>query len=164
MASQNPNYTKEPLIRMVQREGLSTKKAWCIRLIGLLCALILCAVLIFAITKLNPLSVYTTMFKGAFGSGRRSWQTIREAMMLLCVSLGLAPAFMMRFWNIGAEGQILVGGIATAGCMIYLGDKLPSLLLFAVMFLASIAAGALWGFIPAFFKARFVTNETLFTL
>ena len=74
-------------------------------------------------------------------------------MTLLCISLGLAPAFMMRFWNIGAEGQILVGGIATAGCMIYLGDKLPTPLLFVVMLVACLAAGALWGFIPAFFKA-----------
>lgn len=157
-------HTKEPFVRMVKRDGVSAKKAWCIRLIGLFLALIVCAVLIFAIVKLNPLSVYATMFKGAFGTPRRSWQTIREAMMLLCVSLGLAPAFMMRFWNIGAEGQILVGGIATAGCMIYLGDRVPSVLLFATMIIVSIAAGAVWGFIPAFFKARFGTNETLFTL
>lgn len=164
MTSQNHSKQREPLIRMVKRDHLPAKKAWLIRIIGLLLALVVCAVLIFSITKLNPLKVYTTMFGGAFGSTRRSWQTIREAMMLLCVSLGLAPAFMMRFWNIGAEGQILVGGVATAGCMIYLGDKLPSILLFAVMLIGSIAAGALWGFLPAFFKARFGTNETLFTL
>ncbi len=164
MAATVQNHTKEPFVRMVKRDGMSAKKAWGIRLLGLLLALIVCAVLIFAIVKLNPLSVYATMFKGAFGTPRRSWQTIREAMMLLCVSLGLAPAFMMRFWNIGAEGQILVGGIATAGCMIYLGDKVPSVLLFATMIVVSVAAGALCGFIPAFFKAKFGTNETLFTL
>ncbi|MBQ8577498.1 MAG: ABC transporter permease [Clostridia bacterium] len=164
MLSNTQSHGKEPFVRMVKRDGVPAKKAWGIRLIGLLLALVVCAVLIFAITKLNPLKVYTTMFQGAFGTTRRSWQTVREAMMLLCVSLGLAPAFMMRFWNIGAEGQILVGGVATAGCMIYLGDKLPSVLLFAVMLIASIAAGALWGFVPAFFKAKFGTNETLFTL
>jgi len=164
MAHMHANHIGEPLVRIVKRDAVSAKKAWGIRIIGILCALIVCAVLIFIITKLNPLSVYTTMFQGAFGTARRSWQTIRDAMMLLCVSLGLAPAFKMRFWNIGAEGQILVGGVATAGCMIYLGDKLPTLLLFAVMFVASILAGALWGFIPALFKAKFGTNETLFTL
>ena len=164
MAHITPNHIKEPFVRIVKRDAVSTKKAWGIRIIGILCALIVCAVLIFAITKLNPISVYTSMFRGAFGTPRRSWQTIRDAMMLLCVALGLAPAFMMRFWNIGAEGQILVGGVATAGCMIYLGDKLPTPLLFAVMFAASVLAGAVWGFVPAFFKAKFGTNETLFTL
>ncbi|MBO5649703.1 MAG: ABC transporter permease [Clostridia bacterium] len=159
---QNP--IKEPLVRIVKRDALSSGKAWGIRIASLLLALVLCAVIIFSITKLNPLSVYSTMFRGAFGTARRSWQTIRDAMTLLCISLGLAPAFMMRFWNIGAEGQILVGGIATAGCMIYLGDKLPTPLLFVVMLVACLAAGALWGFIPAFFKAKFGTNETLFTL
>ena len=84
--------------------------------------------------------------------------------MLLCISVALAPAFKMRFWNIGAEGQVLAGGIATAACMIYLGGKLPTPVLFLVMVLASVAAGALWGFIPALFKAKWGTNETLFTL
>ncbi len=157
-------HTKEPFVRMVKRDGMSAKKAWMIRLIGLMLALIVCAVLIFWITKLNPLRVYTTMFNGAFGTKRRAWQTIRDTMLLLCIAIGLAPAFMMRFWNIGAEGQILVGGIATAGCMIYLGDKLPTPLLFLTMIAASLAAGALWGFVPAFFKAKWGTNETLFTL
>ena len=164
MAHHPQNHIREPFVRIVKRDAVSPQKAWGIRIIGLLCALIVCAVLIFSLTKLNPISVYTSMFRGAFGTVRRSWQTIRDAMMLLCVSLGLAPAFMMRFWNIGAEGQILVGGVATAGCMIYLGDKMPTALLFIVMFAASIAAGALWGFVPAFFKAKFGTNETLFTL
>ena len=164
MAHHPQNHTKEPFVRIVKRDAVSPQKAWGIRIIGLLCALIVCAVLIFSLTKLNPISVYTSMFRGAFGTVRRSWQTIRDAMMLLCVSLGLAPAFMMRFWNIGAEGQILVGGVATAGCMIYLGDKLPTPLLFVVMFAASILAGAIWGFVPALFKAKFGTNETLFTL
>lgn len=70
----------------------------------------------------------------------------------------------MRFWNIGAEGQILAGGIATAAVMIYLGDTLSTPVLLVIMFVVSALAGALWGFIPAIFKARFNTNETLFTL
>ncbi len=84
-------------------------------------------------------------------------------MMLLCISVGLAPAFKMRFWNIGAEGQVLVGGIVSSACMIYLAD-LPTPLLLILMLVASMAAGALWGLLPAIFKAYFNTNETLFTL
>jgi simple sugar transport system permease protein len=68
------------------------------------------------------------------------------------------------FWNIGAEGQVLVGGIATAACMIYFGGQLPTWLLLILMFVISAVAGAIWGVIPAFFKSRFKTNETLFTL
>ena len=84
--------------------------------------------------------------------------------MLLGISLAVTPAFKMRFWNIGAEGQVLIGCLATAACMICLGDKLPNGLLILIMIVAAIAAGALWGFLPAFFKARWNTNETLFTL
>ena len=84
--------------------------------------------------------------------------------MLLCVSLALTPAFKMRFWNIGGEGQVLIGGLATAACMILLGGKLPNGLLIIVMLVASILAGAIWALIPAIFKANFNTNETLFTL
>lgn len=159
------NHTqKQPLVRIVKRDSMRPVKAWGIRLLALFAALVVCAVIIFAITKLNPLKVYSTMYKGAFGTPRRSWETIRDTMMLLCISIGLAPAFMMRFWNCGAEGQILVGGTATAACMIYLGDKLPTPVLFLVMIAASVISGALWGFIPAVFKANFNTNETLFTL
>ncbi len=84
--------------------------------------------------------------------------------MLLCVSLALTPAFKMRFWNIGGEGQVLIGGLATAACMICLGGKIPNALLILTMIVASMLAGAIWALIPAFFKAQYNTNETLFTL
>ena len=84
--------------------------------------------------------------------------------MLLCVSLAVTPAFRMRFWNIGAEGQVLAGGLATAACMIFLGNRVSAPLLMLIMIVASVAAGAVWAVIPAFFKAHWNTNETLFTL
>ena len=85
-------------------------------------------------------------------------------MVLLLIAIGLTPAFKMKFWNIGAEGQILVGGAATAALMIYAGDSMPTPVLMILMFVASLAAGMIWGIIPAIFKAYFNTNETLFTL
>ena len=85
-------------------------------------------------------------------------------MFLLGIAVALAPAFKMKFWNIGAEGQVLMGGVATAGCMIYFGDKIPNGFLLVLMFVVSCVAGALWGLIPAIFKAKWNTNETLFTL
>lgn len=154
---------KDPLVRISKRGSIGRCKAWGIRGAALLIALIVSGLVIFAIVKLNPVRVYEAMFQGAFGTSRRSWVTIRDTMMLLCIGVGLAPAFKMRFWNIGAEGQILVGGIATAACMIY-GKALPTPVLFALMIVVSLIAGSIWGLIPGTFKARFGTNETLFTL
>lgn len=154
----------EPFIRITKRESISALKSWLIRLASLILALAVCAVVIFAIVKLNPVKVYSAMWDGAFGTEKRIWVTLRDTVMLLLIGIGLAPAFKMRFWNIGAEGQVLAGGLATAACMIYFGDSVPTWLLLIIMFIASIIAGALWGIVPAFFKARFNTNETLFTL
>lgn len=156
-------YVKEPLVRIARRSTIYWAKAWGIRAAAIVAALVVDALIIYFITKLNPLRVYVTMFNGAFGSKRRIWMTVREMMMLLCIGVGLAPAFKMRFWNVGAEGQVLVGGIATAACMIYL-KNLPTPVMLIVMFLASAVAGAVWGLIPAAFKAKWDTNETLFTL
>jgi simple sugar transport system permease protein len=156
--------THEPFIRMSKRDGMPLWKSLGVRLIGLVLALIVCAIIIYALTKLNPLKVYAAMFKGAFGTNKRIWVTIRDIMMLLCIAVGLAPAFKMRFWNIGAEGQILVGGLAAAACMIYLGKSITGVVLLIVMFLGSLLAGGVWGTIPAVFKARWNANETLFTL
>ncbi len=164
MTNAKHNPVKTPFVRLAKRSAVSAPRAWLIRIIAVFLALVINALLIYSITKMNPLQVYVSMFKGAFGSSRRIWSFIREGCMLLCISVALAPAFKMRFWNIGAEGQVLAGGIATAACMIYLGNKLPTPVLFLVMILASVAAGALWGFIPALFKAKWETNETLFTL
>ncbi|MBR3517337.1 MAG: ABC transporter permease [Lachnospiraceae bacterium] len=153
----------EPLVRIVKKEDMPAWQKIAVRLSSILLALIVSAVVIYAITKYNPIMVYQTMISGAFGTKTRIWSTIKEMLMLSCIAIGLAPAFRMRFWNIGAEGQVLVGGIVTAGCMIYLKD-LPAPILFVIMFAASMLAGALWAFLPALFKAKWNTNETLFTL
>ena len=163
--SEHPHMdSREPLLRIAKRDALPLWKNWAIRLAAAVLALLVCAVVVYATVKLSPLKVYAAMWSGAFGTVRRSWVTVRDSMLLLCVGIGLAPAFKMRFWNIGAEGQILIGGIVTAACMIYWGNSMPTSLLLVVMFLVSALAGAVWGFIPAFFRARWNTNETLFTL
>ncbi len=154
----------EPMILMAKRgELLPAWQAWGIRIIAFLLSLIVSGVFIVLISGLNPANVFATMIQGAVGTNKRMWVTLRDASTLLCIAVGLAPAFKMRFWNIGAEGQILVGGIASAACMIY-GKNLPHLLLLCVMVVASTLAGAIWGFFPGLFKARWNTNETLFTL
>ena len=154
---------KTPLFHIVKRDTMPLWKAWAVRLASILLALVVCAVFINSVTGLNPLSVYASMFDGAFGTGRRIWNTVNDAMILLCIALAITPAFKMRFWNIGAEGQILVGGAATAAVMRYCGDSLPTPALFALMVVVSLLCGLVWGLVPAWFKARWNTNETLFT-
>ncbi len=161
----NKPHTAEPFLRISKRGvSIPLRKAILIRVLALIAALVICAVIIFAIVKLNPLKVYVAMFEGAFGTNKRMWVTIRDTMMLLCIAIGLTPAFKMRFWNIGAEGQVLMGGIASAACMIWLSKSMSTGPLILLMFVLSILAGGIWGFIPSLFKAKWKTNETLFTL
>ena len=156
--------TKEPLIRIIKRDRSSFGyKVW-VRAAAIILALVVDAIFIYSVTGLNPLSVYGVMLNGTFMTSIRVSWAMRELVTLLCIGIALAPAFKMRFWNIGAEGQVLMGGLATAMVMVKCGASLPTPVLFLVMFLTSVIAGGLWGFIPAVFKAYWNTNETLFTL
>ncbi len=152
---------KQPHI--VKRDGVSFGRGVLVRLAAVLLALIVCAVVIIALTGMNPLSVYAGIWDGAVGTSRRMWVTFRDAAILLCIGFAVLPAFRMRFWNIGAEGQVLVGAMATAAVMIY-GRTLPAWLMYTLCPIVGVAAGLIWGVIPAFFKAHWNTNETLFTL
>lgn len=154
----------EPFFHIVKRSSMVWWKSWLIRIGSVAAALLVCALITVLLTGKNPLSVYATMIDGSFGTSRRIWALLQNIAILLCISLAVTPAFKMRFWNTGAEGQVLIGALATASCMILFGDKLPTLLLFPIMIIASIAAGAIWGLIPAVFRAKWNTNETLFTL
>ena len=165
----NPK-VREPLMHIVKRDSMPLWKSMLVRLIAVLLALVVCGGIIVLMTSmipgkepLNPLKVYAGIWDGALGTSRRTWVTLREAAILLCVALAVLPAFRMRFWNIGAEGQVLMGALGTAAVMIY-GKALPPWLLYTLMALAGILLGAVWGIIPSLFKAKWNTNETLFTL
>lgn len=176
---------KEPLFHIVKRDVLPWYKAWGIRAAAIVVSLFICG-LITAITLYGKdfvqacgstgffsglggfikgfFDTYKTFVMGAFGSTRKLWITLQSLSILLIISLALTPSFKMRFWNIGGEGQVLVGALATAACMICLGPVLPNWLVIILMLLSSLAAGAIWGLIPAIFKAKWNTNETLSTL
>ncbi len=158
------NKVHEPLFHIVKRPSIPAYKAWIIRILVIVAALVTCGALTLLITGVNPIDFYSTMIDGAVGSERKTWALFQELAILLCISLAVTPAFKMRFWNIGAEGQVLMGGLATAACMILFGEEMEPILFYPIMVIASIAAGAVWGFIPAYFKAKWNTNETLFTL
>ncbi|MBQ8503431.1 MAG: ABC transporter permease [Clostridia bacterium] len=154
----------EPLIRLSKNDDLAPWKAWCIRLGAVAVSILLCAGIVVLLTDINPIEFFKEMIDGSFGSTRKFFKMLQEVAILLCISLAVTPAFKMKFWNTGAEGQVLVGALATAACMKYLCNSISGLPLFLVMFICSVLAGMVWGIVPAFFKAHFKTNETLFTL
>ena len=157
------------MIRISKRNSISLGKSVLIRGIAIFLSLIATAIVILAIVGLNPIDVYVSMAKGTFGDpfnlfGKRFQYFLRDMMILTCIAIGLAPAFKMRFWNVGAEGQMLVGAIGAMFIMHNLAGKIPDVLLFVCMIAAALLLGGIWGLIPGFFKAKWNTNETLFTL
>ena len=156
--------TKTPLFHVSKRPVLPWYKTWAIRGAALLLALVLNGIITSLVTGEDPFAVYGAIWKGSFGTTRKFWVLMQNIAMLLCVSLAVTPAFRMRCWNLGAEGQALIGGLASAACMITLANKFPNWAVILCMIVTSLLAGAVWAGIPAFFKAKFNTNETLFTL
>lgn len=155
---------KEPLVYITKRGELPKLKQMLIKAIVILVGILFCALVTILITGENPLKVFRAMIVGSFGTPRKIWNLLQATAILLGISLAVTPAFKMRFWNTGAEGQVLIGMLASITCMIYIGDSLPSWLLILISFFASLVAGAVWAGIPGFFKAIWNTNETLFTL
>lgn len=154
---------KEPFVRIIKRDGASIGNKVLIRALAIVLALVVDAIFIFAVTGLNPISVYGVMFNGTFMTSIRFSWALRDLVTLLCIGIALAPAFKMKFWNIGAEGQVLIGALSTAIVMVNF-STLSTPLLFTLMIVSSVVMGAIWGLIPAIFKAKWNVNETLFTL
>ena len=155
-------HKKEPLLRIVKRIELDSRNAMLLKLASIVGAIVAGGLFILAI-GFNPFAVYATILNGAFRSAEAVRATVKLAIPLLISALGVSLAFKMRFWNIGAEGQIIMGAVFATYFALY-HSAWPKPLLMLVMFLASLVGGAFWGLIPAFCKARFGTNETLFTL
>lgn len=155
--------SSEPFVRMVKRDNIPRNKAILIRVIAVFGALLTGALIILALGH-NPVAVYQDMIMGSVGSNTALLETIRIAIPLLITSLAISLAFKMRFWNIGAEGQILVGAMAASYFALFQYENMARVPLLLTMAVVAIVAGGLWGLIPALFKAKFNTNETLFTL
>jgi ABC-type uncharacterized transport system, permease component len=159
---QNKEHTK-PLLRMVKRDAITPASAWKIRGLAFLCALLVGGILLL-LMKHNPLQVYQAMIVGAWGTKTVTYETIKIAVPLLITAIGISCAFKMKFWNIGAEGQILVGAVAAGAFGFFTAHIFPKTPLVLLMMLAGIIAGGLYGLLPALCKSKWGTNETLFTL
>ncbi len=170
MSTAKKSQVREPLIHLSKRASVNPVRAWAIRIAAVVLGLIVCGLVAFLlIDKLNENpgrigDFYEAFIKGSFSTSRKLWKFLKNIAILLCISLALTPAFRMRFWNIGGEGQTLVGVLGAIAVDFYLGGLIPEWLLLILMFAAALLAGMVWGVIPALFKAKWGTNETLFTL
>ncbi len=156
---------KEPLLHIVKRDNISVFKKIAIYAIAIFLSLLLGGIICSLVsTRGNVVKFFTSLYQGSFGTERLTWLFLQEFALLLAVSMALIVAFKMKFWNLGANGQILMGGLAAIACSYYLGGKIDETLLIFISALASIVAGAIWAVIPAICKAFWNTNESLFTL
>lgn len=157
---------REPLFHVVKRGSITVKKQLLIYAISIFAALLITSIfcVVSSEDESNPFAMFSAMFNGVFGTERRIWLFLRDTALLLGVSLAIVPAFKMKFWNLGANGQILISCFVCTACMFNLGGKISDGLLMPIMIVLSIAAGVIWAVIPAVFKAIFKTNESLFTL
>ena len=146
-----------------KRESMSRRASTLVPIISLLASLLLGGLLL-AISGANPFVSYYEMFRGAFGTWNRFTETLVKAIPLMLTGLSVAIAFKMRFWNIGAEGQLTLGGVAAAGVALFWAQSLPGWTLLPLALLAGCVAGALWAGIPAVLKAYLSVDETLTTL
>ncbi len=154
---------RTPFIRLAKRAEMDRRKVWAIRVGSIIVALLLGCIPMM-LTGNEPFAAYGVIIQGSLSRPIYFRQTVKIAVPLLCCALAIAPCFKMRFWNIGAEGQITMGAMAATYFALFWADRIPHLPLLVIMFAVGALAGGIWALIPAFFKARWNTNETLFTL
>ena len=160
------NKHHEPLFTVFKRSSFSTKKGIILRISVVLGAFIFSMLLCSLVIKENIFEIMGTFFSGAVA---RPWKLILDACLLLGFGIAIVPAFKMKYWNMGANGQVIMGTLIAIVIMFYtekfaLASKFNNFLVILLMLVSSIAVSTIWAVIPAIFKAFFKTNETLFTL
>ena len=161
MTESTTKKVKEPLFHITKRASMPFWKAAGIRVLSVLAAVIICSVMSTILIGRNPFAIFGSFVKGLFID---PWTLLQDTALLLAFGLAIVPAFRMKYWNMGANGQVLMGCLAAIYCMINVPDEVPGGVVIIIMLLAAIAVSVLWAAIPAIFKALFNTNETLFTL
>lgn len=161
----NENKKRQPLFHVIRRNDNKKVSPMLIRIFSLAIGLVIAWLVLYITEHVSVGDFFVNLYKGAFGTERKIWITLKEFALLLCVGLALIPAFKMKFWNLGGNGQILIGALACIICMYYMGNAgINNYVINIVSVFASIIAGIIWAIIPAIFKAHFNTNESLFTL
>ena len=170
MSERKNNAIHEPLFHLAKRSAIAPWKAWLIRIAAVVLGLAVCGLVAYCLSdklqqgKKTLSDFYYCFIKGSFTTNRKIWKFLKNMAVLQCISLAVTPAFRMRFWNTGAEGQTLMGVWGAIAVAFYMGGTVPEWALLILMFVSALLCSAIWAVIPAIFKARWNTNETLFTL
>lgn len=155
---------REPLFHLVKRIDVSKKYAWAVRIGAFILSILVCAAVSAILTDKSMGFFFKYLFNGTFGTKRTIWNLFHETALLLIVALAVTPCFKMKFWNIGGEGQILMGALGCSVALVFMGGKSSDGATIVVSLVLAFIFGISWAVIPAFFKARWNTNETLLTL
>ena len=154
-------------LHIVKRENCPLWKKALFYAIAIVAALLIGGIILFSI-GVDPIAYYTRMFTlGTIGNKiayKNYINYLRDFVPLVLTSLALSLAFKMRFWNIGGEGQFIMGAIGASAVAIKLGNVLPAALVLILMCVAAMLLAGLYGLLVAALKVRFGTNETLLTL
>ena len=150
-------------LRLEPRSDLPKWLPWAVP-VGSFLAALLAGALVLAITGQNPFSVYARIVDRAFISQGAFTGTLISATPLLFTGLCAAVAFRIGFFNIGGEGQFVMGAIFGSGIALKLGADAPGVLAVIAMVAFGALGGGLWGLIPGILKARFRTNEIITSL
>lgn len=164
LAKMKNNVKKDPLVHITRLPDPKIRHYWFSKLFSVIVALLICAIITTAMVPGNFINFFKYLGVGTFSNGLQIVRLFQDTAILLLIALALTPAFKMRFWNIGAEGQVLIGGLGATIAMKFLAGTMPNVLLIFVCLALSILFSIVWAVIPAIFKAFFGTNETLFTL
>ncbi len=156
----------EPLFTVFKRNSFAKEKVILLRVVILLCIFLLSMLICSLVVKESILSVIGTFFVGICA---RPWKLFLDAFILLGFGIAIVPAFKMKYWNMGANGQVLMGTLICIVIMyntesFALASKFNNFLIIMLMLVSSVVMSIIWTVIPAIFKAFFKTNETLFTL
>lgn len=152
-----------PRFHLVKRVEMTRVETLLLNIYAILIAIVAGGILI-ACIGVNPISFYGTVISGCFRSALSIKSLVRIIVPLLIASIGVIPAFKMKFWNIGGEGQFIMGAVFASFVALFFPAGIPHWPMMLLMALAGIIGGGLWALIPAFFKCKFGTNETLLTL
>ena len=150
-------------IRVTKRDDLPRKKEIIITALAVVLSIVFAGIILL-IFGLNPFNIFKEIVLGSVGTSLRIKQTIIKAIPLIIASMGIIVAFKMKFWNIGGEGQITMGALGAGWVALNLGESVPQPVMILLMVIAAAICGGIWAFIPAIFKAKLGTNETIFTL
>ena len=155
---------KERIFRISRRSEMKLWKKILIKAGFILFAFLVCGILSAIVQPGSFGEFYEYMFNGTFFSSKTIFKLLWETALLFIIAIALTPAFKMKFWNIGAEGQVLMGALGALIGLKFIAPHVPNAIAIIIELVLAVIFGAVWSFIPAFFKAQFKTNETLFTL